>query len=819
MSARERPSDRGLLARVPFVDGWPLALLLWHLAFGIALRIWRIVDATEATPGDLAWVPKTIGVDAGFAVIVWLGAGVLLSLARRRLTQIAAQLACVAASLFVLCLGAASAVSYRVSGSALTLQRLRGEDGATMRDVDLIDWSDVRPVVVLAVLSLALLIALLASVGRLERIARATRARLVIWISLGSAVCYLAYAAAWQRQDHGYGRHALGVLMESALQEMVAPPAELSAFVPPPATDEGWRALMQPEHPATPPPPPPTRAAPTTKNVIVFFSEGVSLEHTSLAPNGPPTTPLLKARAQRGGLVMNRFYSPYHRSIHALYSLLCGELPTTNELGITLLNPRIDCDEFSTAFARNGFKPGLIHGGYFSFYDKSAFLNDRDYVILEDATALGSDKWARSPWGVDDRAMVERALAWIDSLKTDDRFALVLVPITAHYPFTVPADVATPFGTTRKIDRFWNSVYFLDIVFDQLMQGLEQRGLADDTLVLFTADHGESPLEPPRVTNVDRAAYEYDVHVPAVAFSSSMFPTPQSTDRLVAIPDILPTMLDAAGATDSRVRQGTSFLSDAWQERRVFLGAARSNVHQVGFIDGHDKFLLNTRTGRMELYDLAHDSDELDDRSAREPERSARWRDTALTYADWQHARVRDWPALPNSLDVHELLADDVDVTVVDANGGRTACSKAFDGQASRRRCPGFSDDTFPGNTPVTIAKQKRRCLYVQPPPGGSVELTTSDRDYFRLVSMLQYVTPAGRQSKSVRGSIRIDVDGAAVEAKGFGKYRRVPLPVPAQSLTVTVEAPGPVCLFFSVQAWAPFARGEGRALPAAEDP
>jgi hypothetical protein len=596
----------------------------------------------------------------------------------------------------------------------------------------------------------------------------------------------------------------------TALQDVSARPAALEEFVAPPVSDEGWRALFHPDRPAQPPPPAPVRAAATAKNVIVFFSEGVPLEHTSLARDGPPTTPRLKARAERGGLVLDRFYSPYHRSIHALYSLLCGELPTPYALGITALNPRIDCGEWSTSFARAGLKPAFVHGGYFSFYDKGQFLNDREYVLLEDAAALKGDQWMRNAWGIDDRAMVERALQWIDSLSPDDRFALVLVPITAHYPFAVPPDVKTPFGDGRKIDRYRSAIYFLDIVFDELMTGLEKRGLADDTLVLFTADHGESPHEPPRITNVDRAAYEYNVHVPAVMFSSSMFPTPQRTDRLGSIADILPTFLDAAGADDTRVRQGSSLFADDWQERRIFLGAARSNVHLLGFVDGHEKFLLNMATGRTELYDLAKDADELDDRShsAAERERVQRYTNTVLTYADWQLARVRDWPALPPAPDIHDLLARDFVVTVIDEDGKRTPCTPTIDG---KRHCPGYGETLYQGIVPITnLPDAAPRCLLVGAPPYGKLELSVTDKDYFHLVAMVQQSSTTGKRLNVVRReSLQVTVDGVPVDVPGHGRLRRVPLPRPTHALTLTLEWPGnwpgyaPACLFFSTRAWA----------------
>lgn len=798
------------LGRLPLVDGWALAMLTWTLVFGVTLRAWRVVDGVWGAEqwSELWWAPKTFAVDMCFAVMVWAATVALLELGKTGARRIVARALCAVIAALVFTLGIANALSFHISGSALTVHRLRGEDGATMRDVGLIALADVWPVALLAVLTfLSLVVALFVLPRRVDRIAAPARARFLVAVLTLSVVGYVTYVLAWERNDRGYGRHPLGVLLESAMQDAAARPEALQSFVAPAVSDDGWRALFHPDEPTTPAPPAPVRASSKTKNVIVFFSEGVPLEHTSLAPNGPPTTPRLKARAERSGLVLDRFYSPYHRSIHALYSLLCGEYPTPNALGITALNPRIACDEWSTAFARAGMKPGFLHGGFFSFYDKGQFLNDRDYVVLEDAASFRDEHWLRTPWGIDDRAMVERALEWIDSLAPDDRFALVLVPITAHYPYTVPDDVKTPFGDSRKIDRYRGAIYFLDIVFDQLMTGLEQRGLLDDTLVLFTADHGESPHEPPRVTNVDRAAYEYNVHVPGVLFSTSMFPTPQHTERLASIADILPTMLDASGGSDVRERQGRSLLANDWQERRVFLGAARSNMHLLGFIDGHDKFLLNMATGRSELYDLVRDPDELDDQSqaARQSDRVKRYTDTVLTYADWQFARVRDWPALPAAPDVQDLLARDFNVTVIDPNGVRVPCPTTVDG---KRMCGGFGDDLYQGIVPITVGGAHPRCLLVAPPPGGQLELEVVDKDYFHLVSMVQATTTTGKRlGKARRDIMQIVVDGAPVTAEGHGKFRRVPLAQPRKSLTLTIDgqanAAG-MCLFFSTRAWAP---------------
>lgn len=808
-------------SRTPWLDGWALAVLAWTALFGVVFRTWRVVDGLWGTGrlDELAWIPRTVGVDLAFAVAVWLLVGVPSAALGRGRLGLAGRGLGVLGLIGVLLLGCANVLSFHVSGSALTWQRLRGDEGATVRDIALIDWTDAWPVLLFASLAATSLALVLAQAPRLETVPALVRRRFLASFVVVAVGAWGTYALVWDNRDRGIGRHYAGILVESLAQSLRRRPAALEAFRAPAPTDAGWKALFRPDRPTTPTPTTPVRAVPATKNVIVFFSEGVPLEHTSLHPAGPPTTPRLKARAERSGLTMTRFYSPYHRSIHALFSLLCGEFPPPEALGITLLNPRIDCGEWSTAFARGGLKPGFLHGGFFSFYDKGQFLNDRDYVVLKDATEVGeAEHWERNGWGIDDRAMVESALAFIDSLAPDDRFALVLVPITAHYPFIVPADVPTPFGTHRKIDRFWNSVAFLDLVFDQLMTGLEQRGLLDDTLVLFTADHGESPQEPPRVTNVDRAAYEYDVRVPAVLFSSSMFPTPATSDRLVGIPDILPTMLDAAGVPDERTRQGSSFLSPSWEEKRFFLGTARSDIHQLGFLDGTFKFLLNTGNGTTELYDLQNDPDELNDLAAKDPARVARYQDIALTWGDWQAKRLATWPKLDTPPDVHELLANDFEVTAIDAAGTRIPCAPP-EGGGSSRLCPGLAPGLYPGVVDVTVGGAPRRCLSVVAPEGGRIELRAVDRDYFRRISMMQLSrTNDRRPSPAIRDAVNVRIDDRVFPMDQRRKFPRIPLPPPRHELVVDVATSSRVCLYFSVRAWAPTS-GAAAPTPPGIDP
>jgi arylsulfatase A-like enzyme len=94
----------------------------------------------------------------------------------------------------------------------------------------------------------------------------------------------------------------------------------------------------------------------------------------------------------------------------------------------------------------------------------------------------------------------------------------------------------------------------LDHQVGVVLDTLERLGLVDDTLFIFMSDHG---IEPAKAT-----CYQLGVHVPAVVRWPGHVPPGSVSDALVQNIDILPTVLEAAGAppfADVRV-DGKSFL-------------------------------------------------------------------------------------------------------------------------------------------------------------------------------------------------------------------------------------------------------------------
>ena len=108
-------------------------------------------------------------------------------------------------------------------------------------------------------------------------------------------------------------------------------------------------------------------------------------------------------------------------------------------------------------------------------------------------TTLGRDWFRNTPyldfaWGMDDRSYFEGALSYVDGLrKQKTPWMLTLLTVGTHQPYSAPADYLERHGSARQA-----AIAYLDDAIGDFLDGLQQRGVLDDTLVVVTSDesHG-----------------------------------------------------------------------------------------------------------------------------------------------------------------------------------------------------------------------------------------------------------------------------------------------------------------------------------------
>lgn len=175
---------------------------------------------------------------------------------------------------------------------------------------------------------------------------------------------------------------------------------------------------------------------------------------------------------------------------------------------------------------------------------------------------------------------------------------------------------------------YYGSVTFIDEQVGRIVKALEERGMLDNTLILFTADHGDMLGD----HHLWRKSYAYEgsTHIPMIVRPPRGYSVQprRGTDcgRPVELRDVLPTFLDAAGAKIPDKLDGKSLLrlvrgeTDGWRDVLDLEHGtcyADENVWHA-LTNGHWKWVYNAFAGEQQLFDLVNDPGELRD-LAREP--------------------------------------------------------------------------------------------------------------------------------------------------------------------------------------------------------
>jgi N-sulfoglucosamine sulfohydrolase len=172
-----------------------------------------------------------------------------------------------------------------------------------------------------------------------------------------------------------------------------------------------------------------------------------------------------------------------------------------------------------------------------------------------------------------------------------------------------PADVKPlPHWGNVKMDRKsreWLATYYgaiqrVDYFVEKVLSLLEQYGHAENTIVIFSSDHGPSDLYRGKTTS-----YEYGLRVPFIVKWPGVVEPGSRSDALVSFVDLMPTFLDLAGLPRANYLPGKSivpvFTGEGPQGERKLLYSAY-NSHTTGMknfwpartvTDGRYKLIYN----------------------------------------------------------------------------------------------------------------------------------------------------------------------------------------------------------------------------------
>ena len=187
----------------------------------------------------------------------------------------------------------------------------------------------------------------------------------------------------------------------------------------------------------------------------------------------------------------------------------------------------------------------------------------------------------------------------------------------------------------------------LDAQVGRLLRTLGQKGIAENTLILFTSDNGphrEGGNDPEfndsngPLRGIKRDLYEGGVRVPLIALWPGHTPAGQTSDYVGAFWDFLPTFAELAGAEAPAETDGLSMVPvltgrASEQPKHEFLywefheGSGSKQAVRMGQWKG----VKLSPEGPLELYDLSADIGEQSEVSAQHPDVVAKIEDYLKT--------------------------------------------------------------------------------------------------------------------------------------------------------------------------------------------
>ncbi len=169
----------------------------------------------------------------------------------------------------------------------------------------------------------------------------------------------------------------------------------------------------------------------------------------------------------------------------------------------------------------------------------------------------------------------------------------------------------------RKIAAMYGMMTMLDTYIGKILDRLESLGLAGNTLVCFTTDHGDF-LGQHGLTKKAIHHYEDLLRIPLVVRMPGKVPANRVSDSLQSTVDLAPTFLSAAGIEVPRTMNGLD-ASPVWfgeiESHRDHVIV--ENQHQPttfnmrSYVDSRYKLTVHYNREYGELYDLENDPDEI----------------------------------------------------------------------------------------------------------------------------------------------------------------------------------------------------------------
>ncbi len=336
-------------------------------------------------------------------------------------------------------------------------------------------------------------------------------------------------------------------------------------------------------------------------NVILITLDTTRPDALGAYGNQRVKTPVIDALAAQGNLFTSAYsHAPITLPSHS--SILSGKLPTQhgvrNNIAYAFPPSQITLPGRLKAV---GFSTGAFVS---SFILDRRFGLDQGFDLYEDRIVHYGRKASKTE--ITTRRASETTNLFLDWLpQQKGRFFAWVHFYDAHWPYEPPL----PFRQAYADQLYLGEIASMDLEIGRIVRYLEKNGLAESTLLVITADHGESFLEHGEQSH-GFFCYSATTHVPLI-LSQPLYGEPgKRFEHVVQSIDIVPSALEALSLPPDTSLDGCS-LGDR-STRAVYSEAMipyedfyLAPVHSLK--DGKHSYYYSSE---KELYDLRKDPGE-----------------------------------------------------------------------------------------------------------------------------------------------------------------------------------------------------------------
>jgi uncharacterized sulfatase len=395
-------------------------------------------------------------------------------------------------------------------------------------------------------------------------------------------------------------------------------------------------------------------------NILLIISDDHAWTDYSFLGHPQVRTPNLD-RLAREGVTFSRGYVPASLCCPSLASIITGRYPHQHK--ITSNDPP---------------KPAALTPA--EFYRSAAFTEGRAVMnrhleaiptlprILRDAgyLSLQTGKWWQGHYrhggfthgmtqggrhgddGLDiGRKTMQPIFDFIATAQTQQKpFFIWYAPLMPHDPHTPPERLLRTYqdrSPSLHLARYWAMVEWFDETVGELLRHLDQRGLAQDTLVLYLADNGwiQSPDHPRYAPKSKQSPYDGGLRTPIMVRWPGHLRPRQSRDLAMSI-DLMPTLRAILGLPPDPSLPGLNLLDpkalkarkaifgECFTHNAVDLNRPAANLRWRWMIAGDWKLIVpdpaNEPQAAVELYHLGRDAHENSNLAPNQASRVARLR-------------------------------------------------------------------------------------------------------------------------------------------------------------------------------------------------